>query len=1367
MNFLRRFILRSRLVPVLGLVLLVALMPALAVMYNRDTGDTKSRELANLPPFSSRANIPGCTAVLIAPNVLLSASHCVNYAASGTVNATWNGQTLTGAAFTTIGADHVLIVTASDFTGTLGKMTAPYSGTAENNRLVWKVASGGNGVIGYGGTGPFYDGIFRAMTNRIEVNNVATPPNPVTTDYLYYDNDGPPSRPSRATTLYEGGTAPGDSGGPLYMFEGGRWYVIGVTSGPDAGYYRDGRVRTDLAQIESITGYTWARPVAPVLEMRWMAQDLVATVADGAAVSNWSRQGGTEAWTNNATLGATGTATLAHAATPNGTAAVDFPGTAKLALAAASNPVAGETSFTLSMVVRADAAGADVEGDWQLNTGLIDAQESTTTNDWGLAMASTGKAGLGLGRADATQYSSGSIQDGQWHVVVASWDGAEVTGDAVGLDRNMAVYVDSVTNVARRQGPEFLNVGRNAANVVLGGSKDTARFLDGRVAEVRLYRGALTDSAVESLIKELRHTHIAPQLDVALTRPATARAAIPVNQGAILDATITGTAPVVSITQTSGPATAQLSSTSALPACVTFPSTGVYQFNVTTTDGAASITRPVTLESLASGGTPTAGVPVSVGGAWTAQNIGDATTAGALTTGVSTATLTGSGMGFQEVSDSMRFVWKPLTGDGTITGRVVSFSANNGGKAYGGLMLRSSLRRESANVAATVISGGGVQFTRRDEDGSYTEPTPHTLKAPYWVRIRRVGNVFSSFRSEDGSTWTQQGTDTTITMPTTAMWGLAVTSHATNSVSEVRFTNVSLTPLGGQPASGNAWAGADIGSPVPAGSHTITSGNFDLDGGGTDIFGTSDAFYYLSQSFDGDAQLTARVFSQDRTDPWAKAGVMVRASTAADAANAFTAVTPLNGITFQTRLSAAASTGGNNSGTAGFTAPYWLRLTRAGDVFTCFRSTDGTNWFQLGPSETITGAPATMHAGFMIASVNNNGNSVIALDNLSLTETGATTVAPLLGLASTQNPNAANGFTLTATTDRSTTWSWQQVSGPGALSFRAQNTATPQTAFTQPGTYVVRAIGESIGAATFVEQSLALRLDARWNFTAGNEGWSTANPAGATAAGGLITATATSGDPQFQRLNAAYVSGDLARHLLVRYRGTTAATAQLFWGRIGATGFTGARSLSLGYSPANSWTALIFNPSVHADWAGDLIQDLRFDPAGSTGTTFDIDWVAFSDGDLDDDGLTDLAEGSIDTDGDGSPNLDDLDSDNDTLPDAWESLHDLSVTSAADATLDRDNDGQSNASEFIAGTNPSSQADVFKVTSATRSTSFALTVTGKTGRYYVLERSTQLVGGTWATVMTSPTLSSDATVLLTDPAPPAGKAFYRARVEMP
>lgn len=1224
-----------------------------AVMYNRDTGNSKSQDLADLTPFDSRANIPGCTAVLIAPDVLLSASHCVNYAGSGTVTATWNGQSRSGAAFTKIGADHMVIVTSTPFTGTLGKMTAPYSGSAENGRLAWKVASGGHGVIGYGGTGPFYDGVFRGMTNRIEVNNVSSPPNPVTSDWLYYDNDGPPSRPSRATTWFEGGTAPGDSGGPLYMFENGRWYVIGVTSGPDAGYYRDGRVRTDMSQIESLTGHSWARPVTPALEMRWVAQDLTATLADGAAVTNWPRNGGTDAWSNAAANGGAGSASLRHGVTPNGTAAVDFPGTARLGLAAASNPVTGESSFTVAMVVRADLAGAGAEGNWFDNTALVDADESGVKNDWGLSLASTGKPGFGIGNADTTQYSSTAVNDSQWRVIVATWDGAEVSGDAAGSDRNMSIYVDTVGNVARRQGPEFLNVARTGVNLTLGGSRNVARFLDGAVAELRLYRGALDESAVDSLLRELRNTHIGPQLGLSISKPSTGRAAVPLGQGIVIDGTATG-ADSLSISQTSGPATAVLSSASALPCDVQFPSAGIYQFNISVTQGASSVSRPVLIEVLPTPSSLPSSPGVSVGGSWTAQNLGDASTAGSLTTGASTMSLTGSGAGFQEVSDSIRFVWKPLSGDGSITGRVTGFSANNGGKAYGGLMLRTSLRREAANVAATVISGGGLQFTRRDEAGSYTEPSTHTLRAPYWVRVERIGNVFTGYRSEDGVTWIAQGSPVTIAMPASALWGLAVTSHAENSVSQTSFTNVLLEPLAGQGAPANAWTGADIGSPVPAGSHSGSGSSFNVNGGGSDIFGTSDAFRFHSQAFSGDGRITARVSSQDRTDPWAKAGVMVRSSSAANASNAFMAVTPLNGMPWQSRVTDGAATSTTTAGTAGFTAPYWLRLTRNGDDFTCFRSTDGVNWSQLGPVVTLPGAPDTLYAGTMIASLNNNGNSVVNFDNLSLLENGTTPVAPAITYAAGQNPSLSNNFTLASSATGSPVRTWSRISGPGDVIFSQQNTASPQTAFTANGTYVIRTTAEASGIATFVDQSHAFELDARWNFnTAGNaEGWSTTN-ATAAVAGGVLTGSTTAGDPQLSKLNAAYVSGSLATHLLVRYRSSAIGTCQLFWGRVGATNFSGSRVVNLNaYSPSGSFSGLIANPSAHADWNARVITDFRFDPTGGAGSTFDVDWIALSDGDYDNDGLSDLTEGGADPDNDTLPNFADPDSNNDGLPDS-------------------------------------------------------------------------------------------------------------------
>ena len=994
---------------------------ACAVMYNLDTGDAQSRALANLPPFSSKASISGCSAVLIAPNVLLSAAHCTNYAATGTVTAHWNGQTRGGAVFTRLGADTMVVVVNPPFTGTTGKMTAPYNGNSELNRLVWKVGNGGHGVLGSGGSGPFYDNVFRAMSNRIEVDNVSSPPNPVTSNWLHYDYDGPPSQPqnNRATTRYEGGTAPGDSGGPLYMFENGRWYVVGVTSGPDAGYYRDGRVRTDISQLQSITGHQWARPITPSLAMRWVAQELTTTLPDGAAITTWPRVGGHEAWTSQTSDGATGTVTLAHGSTPAGTAAAVFPGNARLGLSASSNPIANRTAFTVAMVARIDASGAGDESSWFNNTAIIDADESGVKNDWGLAVASTGKVGLGAGNADTTRYSVPAVADGQWRVVVASWDGAEVSGDASGDDLNMSVYVDSMASVTRTQGPEFLNVARTAVNLTLGGNRTASRFLNGRIAELRLYHGALDGNAVDSLIRELRNQHIGPQLDLALTLPSGGRVAVPSGQGVVIDADAIG-ASGVAVVQTSGPGGAIISPANALPAFVTFPGPGIYQFNVTANAASVSLTRQVTVEVLPHPSAPPGLVEFPVGGAWTAGNIGNAATAGNLTTGSVTASLAGSGMGFEETSDSMRFVWKPLSGNGSITAKVTGFSADNGGKAYGGIMLRSSLRRESANVAATLVSGGGVRFTRRSEAAAYTESATSSLHAPGWVRIQRVGNTFTGFHSEDG-----------------------------------------------------------------------------------------------------------------------------------------------------------------------------------------------VNWTQLGSPATIADAPATLHAGFMIASFNNNGNSVINLDNLSVVESGSSSVLPAIAMAAGQNPSKPNNFTITATAAAPVTWSWQKVSGPGSVSFRAQNTATPQVAFSQEGAQVIRAIATAGGAATFIDQTIDATLDARWDFDATIDGWS-GNNATIAAANGQLSGTATAGDPQVSKTNAAYVDGSLARHVVIRYRGSATGTAQLFWGRVGANGFSGARVLNASYPAANTWQTLVFTPSAHADWVGQRITDFRFDPAGGTGTTFEIDWIALS-----------------------------------------------------------------------------------------------------------------------------------------------------------
>jgi len=142
------------------------------------------------------------------------------------------------------------------------------------------------------------------------------------------------------------------------------------------------------------------------------------------------------------------------------------------------------------------------------------------------------------------------------------------------------------------------------------------------------------------------------------------------------------------------------------------------------------------------------------------------------------------------------------------------------------------------------------------------------------------------------------------------------------------------------------WQTADIGAVGATGSASHSSGTFTVVGSGADIWGTADEFRYVYQSASGDCEIRARVATQQNTDGWAKAGVMIRETTGATAKHAMMAVTPANGLAFQYRT----ATGGASTHVAGGagTAPWWVRLVRSGSTITAYKSTDGSNWTTVG-----------------------------------------------------------------------------------------------------------------------------------------------------------------------------------------------------------------------------------------------------------------------------------------------------------------------------------------------------------------------------------------------------------------------------------
>jgi hypothetical protein len=158
--------------------------------------------------------------------------------------------------------------------------------------------------------------------------------------------------------------------------------------------------------------------------------------------------------------------------------------------------------------------------------------------------------------------------------------------------------------------------------------------------------------------------------------------------------------------------------------------------------------------------------------------------------------MNGLGWDIEGSSDSFRFAYKSLTGNGSIVARVNSLYASHTW-AKAGVMIRQSDAAGATNVmmAKTPGSGNGASFQWRLTVAGTTasvQPT-ETVGFPYWVKLERSGNSFTAYTSPDGAAWTQLGEAQTIAMTDPVLIGLALTSHDSGIVTGASFSNVATT----------------------------------------------------------------------------------------------------------------------------------------------------------------------------------------------------------------------------------------------------------------------------------------------------------------------------------------------------------------------------------------------------------------------------------------------------------------------------------------------------------------------------------------------------------------------------------------------
>ena len=356
---------------------------------------------------------------------------------------------------------------------------------------------------------------------------------------------------------------------------------------------------------------------------------------------------------------------------------------------------------------------------------------------------------------------------------------------------------------------------------------------------------------------------------------------------------------------------------------------------------------------------------------WTQQDVGAVGLAGSGSDANGVFTVEGSGADVWNAADAFHFVSQAISGDGEIVAHVASVE-NTQAWAKVGVMIRETTAANSTYAFMLVTPGSGIAFQRRLTTGANAVGTTVSGSAPAWVRVKRAGNVFTGYRSTDGVTWIQVGT-ATIAMGANALIGLAVSSHNNAALCTGTFDQVTVT------ASAPAWTSADVGAVGVAGSTAISSGTYTVAGSGSDVWNAADAFRYVYQTLSGDGEIVAHVASEQNTSVWAKAGVMIRETTAPNSTYAFMLVTPASGVAFQRRL----TTGSNAVGTTvgGIAAPVWLRVKRVGSTFTGYRSSDGVAWTQVGSATVSMGTNVLI--GLAVTSHNNAVTCTTVFDSVT------------------------------------------------------------------------------------------------------------------------------------------------------------------------------------------------------------------------------------------------------------------------------------------------------------------------------------------------------------------------------------------------
>jgi hypothetical protein len=306
---------------------------------------------------------------------------------------------------------------------------------------------------------------------------------------------------------------------------------------------------------------------------------------------------------------------------------------------------------------------------------------------------------------------------------------------------------------------------------------------------------------------------------------------------------------------------------------------------------------------------------------WTSGDVGAVSAVGgaSFTAANEQFTIKGSGADIWRTADEFHFASQTVVDDSSdgweVTARVTSVE-NVSQWTKVGLMVRGSRAPGAAHASlfVTPTTAKGIAFQRRRSEGGLSVSTAGpAITAPVWLKLLvRDGVVRAYYRKLATDRWT-------------------------------------------------------LGSVGVPGTARVTDLTHTLEGSGADIWRTADAFRYHHLPRES---ISARVVSVERTDAWAKAGLMLRSNETPGSPHVMLVVTPARGIAMQSRTQQNGTSA--SVAIAPGAAPQWLRLTSRRSSVVGEASDDGVTWREIGRIHVPAFFDGAGSAGLAVTSHNDS-----------------------------------------------------------------------------------------------------------------------------------------------------------------------------------------------------------------------------------------------------------------------------------------------------------------------------------------------------------------------------------------------------------